>query len=351
MKKYICTSCGNRIFFENSKCLKCGHDIGFDAGSLTMLALDPAETPGIYRSIAQKGVTDVRYCSNSIHGACNWLIPIDDPTGLCCACDLNRTIPNLSEWGSLEAWQDLERAKKRLVYALLRFGLPMDATDVDQAKLTFDFVRHASIGHLDGLITIDILETDAVERERQRQIFDEPYRALLGHLRHESGHFYWKLLIEHAGKIEKFRALFGDERNDYGAALQLHRNQGPQPDWPLHYVSAYASAHPWEDWAETWAHYLHLVSTVDTADAEGMDPRITRLKIGSIWSFKKVDIYRDETFSSLIKRWIPLTTALNSLSRCMGHHDFYPFVLSTGAIQKLHFVHDAIRAGTRRLRR
>lgn len=343
MKNYKCTNCGEKIYFENSVCLTCNHAVGFDAASLSMPALRPTDEAGHYQVVSLSTNAAVRYCDNAAHAACNWLTPADDSAGrLCLACGLNRTIPNLSELGSLEAWQDLERAKKRLVYSLLRFGLPFEAKD--QSKLTFDFVSNATTGHLDGVITINTLETDAVERERQRQFFAEPYRTLLGHLRHESGHFYWKLLVEESGKIEEFRALFGDERADYGAALQLHHNQGPQPDWHLNFVSSYASAHPAEDWAETWAHYLHLVSTVDTADAEGMDPRMTALNTGSIWPFQRTDPYRNETFDSLMARWTPLTIALNNMSRCMGHDDFYPFVLSPPAIAKLRFVHDVIRA-------
>jgi hypothetical protein len=39
---------------------------------------------------------------------------------------------------------------------------------------------------------------------------------------------------------------------------------------------------------------------------------------------------------------VPLTVALNSLNRSMGHADVYPFVLSEKAIEKLRLVHDVI---------
>ena len=192
-------------------------------------------------------------------------------------------------------------------------------------------MRNATTGHLDGVITIDVMEADAVERERQRLQFGEPYRSLLGHLRHESGHFYWKVLVAEAGKQDAFRALFGDERKDYGAALARHHAEGPPPDWSANHVSAYASSHPWEDWAETWAHYLHMVSAVDTAEAEGMEPRASGLIFGAAWPFKSYDVYREETFDALIERWIPLSIALNNMSRGMGHDDFYPFVIPAPA--------------------
>lgn len=344
MQNFVCSNCNNIIYFENSSCVRCGSEVGFDPGALAMIALSPNRGKGRGRAKRKSRSGDFRYCANSQYAACNWFTHEEAGQDLCVACDLNRTIPNLSEPGSLSAWQELERAKKRLVYSLLRFGLPLDATAQGHGKLTFDFVRHAQTGHHDGLITIDILEADTVERERQKQLFDEPYRSLLGHLRHESGHFYWKLLIEGGGRLDAFRALFGDERADYGSALQAHYAQGPRADWPSDCVSSYASAHPWEDWAETWAHYLHIVSAVDTADAEGLDPRAAGLIFGAIWRYRKVDVYHDQSFEGLMERWIPLSIGMNSLSRCMGHGDFYPFVVPAPAYEKLAFVHEAIRA-------
>jgi hypothetical protein len=346
MKSFACSSCGNKVYFENVACLRCGSALGFDSGPLSMLAMTAegkGDDPPLFRTIVRDGGKPVSYCGNSAHGACNWIIPKDDATGLCQACDLNRTIPNLGEHGSLEAWQQLERAKKRLVYSLLRFGLPLDAQALGQGRLTFDFVREAMTGHLDGVITINLQEADSVERERQRQLFGEPYRALLGHLRHESGHFYWKVLVEGAGRLNEFRELFGDETEDYPSALQRHHTTGAPPDWQTRYVSSYASAHPWEDWAETWAHYLHMVDAVETAESEGMEPRAGGLIFGAVWPFKKSDVYRDQSFAALMERWIPLSTALNGLSRCMGHDDFYPFVIPATAYAKLAFVHRAIR--------
>ncbi|MCB1519643.1 MAG: putative zinc-binding peptidase [Hyphomicrobiaceae bacterium] len=345
MRNFSCSKCGNQLFFDNVRCVNCGLDVGFDAGELAIVALELENAnQGLYRKFASKGGERYRYCANARHGACNWLTPADDSNAMCPACDLNRTIPNLTEPGSLEAWQELERAKKWLVYAVFRFGLPLDATALGKDRLTFDFVRDATTGHLDGVITIDVLEADAVERERQRQQFDEPYRTLLGHLRHESGHFFWTVLVEAAGRLDDFRALFGDERDDYAAALARHHANGPPMDWRSTFVSAYASAHPWEDWAECWAHYLHMVSTVDTAEAQGMEPRATGINFGAIWPFRASDSYREETFVELMARWVPLSIALNNLNRCMGHADFYPFVIPAAAVAKLAFVHDVIRA-------
>jgi hypothetical protein len=348
MKNYRCTHCANRVYFENAKCVKCAHVLGFDTATLQLVALAPVgASGGLYQKVGKGQSGRMRYCGNTVHGVCNWLIEESDPNGLCRACDLNRTIPNLAENGSLNAWRALERAKKRLIYSLIRFNLPFEGSASTKGPLTFDFVRNARTGHLDGVVTIDIMEADAVERERQRQQFQEPYRALLGHLRHESGHFYWMVLVEAAGKLAEFRALFGDERQDYAGALARHHQNGPPGDWQARHVSAYASSHPWEDWAETWAHYLHMVDALDTAEAEGMEPRAAGFAFGSVWPFKVYDVYCEETFLALMERWVPLTIALNSLSRSMGHDDFYPFVISASAYDKLEFVHRMIRDWTK----
>ncbi|MGQ0456556.1 MAG: zinc-binding metallopeptidase family protein [Hyphomicrobium sp.] len=346
MKTFRCTNCRTTVYFENVACLLCGHPLGFDADQLEMVALSPLEA-GLYRKMGRENGAGVRYCANAAHAVCNWLTPADDHTTFCRACDLNRTIPNLAEYGGLPAWRDLELAKKRLVYSLLRFRLPLDGGGSGIGPLTFDFVRNVMTGHLDGVITVNVLEADAVERERQRQLFDEPYRSLLGHLRHECGHYYWRLLVAHGGRLDDFRRLFGDEEPDYMSALARHYAEGASPDWQLRHVSAYASCHPHEDWAETWAHYLHMVDAVDTAEAVGMEPRAAGFITGSIWPFKSYDLYRDETFGALMERWIPLTIAMNGLNRSMGHHDYYPFVIPKAAFEKLAFVHAAIRETVR----
>lgn len=341
MKRFHCSRCEARVHFESALCLTCRSSLGFDPDAQRMAALETTATPGLFRKI-NLGDKRARLCANAQHGACNWLVPQESARTLCSACSLNRTIPNLSEQGSLEKWQALERAKKRLVYSLLRFGLPFQGTDVE-SPLTFDFMTRAMTGHRDGVVTIDLMEADAVEQERRRVMFDEPYRSLLGHLRHETGHYYWMLLVEHTNELAPFRGLFGDERQDYQTAIASHHARGAPADWETHFVSAYASSHPWEDWAETWAHYLHMVDAVDTAEAEGMEPRAAGIIFGALWPFKRYDIYREETFDAVMERWIPLTLAVNSLSRSMGYRDFYPFVISPKAREKLAFIHRVVR--------
>jgi hypothetical protein len=349
MQQFNCTNCGNRLFFENATCVRCNHVLGFDSDAMRLVALQPLSgKPGHYEVIGGSDDEDhFRFCANAAHGVCNWLLPANDTRPLCRACGLNRTVPNHDDADQREAWARLEVAKKRLIYSLLRLGLPFDRSDLPHGPMVFDFKDDAMTGHAEGVITIALSEADPVERERRREMFDEPYRSLLGHLRHESAHYFWTQLVLETGRIEECRRLFGDERADYAEALNAHYANGPKPNWQLEYISAYAGAHPWEDWAETWAHYLHMVDAVDTAEAVGMEPRSAGISFGAIWPFRRDDIYREESFDDLMERWVPLTVAMNSVSRSMGHRDFYPFVIPDRAVAKLKFVHDAIRHSSR----
>ena len=251
--------------------------------------------------------------------------------------------------GNRERWARMEAGKRRLVYAMLRLGLPLQDGPADRLAFAFladragKFEESGEVmtGHADGLITINIAEADDAVREQMRLDMHELYRTVLGHFRHEVGHYYWERLIRPTPRLEPFRQLFGDERADYDDALQRHYNQGPAPNWQEHYVSAYATAHPWEDWAETWAHYLHIIDTLDTAAAFELrvpapdDQRATVAPPPNA-------LYRPQLFAAMIESWLPLTYALNCVNRSMGQTDLYPFVLSQPALDKLRFVHDVI---------
>jgi hypothetical protein len=213
--------------------------------------------------------------------------------------------------------------------------------------LAFDIVANAKTGHMDGLITLNLAEADPAIRERTREQMNEPYRTVLGHVRHEIGHYYWLALINNSRWIERFRELFGDERADYGEALAAYHQNGPAPDWSRNFISAYATAHPWEDWAESWAHYLHMVEALDTAVDYKVDPRLPNTKTKQSWfstPSTPSDPYKAANAKTLIDRWIPLALAMNSLNRGMGLSDFYPFVISPSAAAKLEFIHDVIRS-------
>lgn len=345
MQAFKCSHCGNEVYFENSACLKCGADLGFDPETLTIagLSLDSAKQNQLV-TIGQTA-KPVRRCANAVHAACNWLLNVDEEGPLCRACGLNRTIPDLSDPQHLDAWRSVESAKKRLVYSLLRFGLPISGVD-DVPPMTFDVLEDAQTGHLNGVVTIDLAEADNAERERRREQLDEPYRSLLGHLRHESAHYYWPIVVEKAGLAEGFRKVFGDERRNYGEALSAYHAKGPVQNWQQSFVSAYATAHPWEDWAESWAHYLHIVDTVDTAEAAGIEPRSKGMAQGSAWPYGRTDPYRGVPIDALMERWVPLASAMNDLARSMGHGDFYPFVTAPAILPKFAFIERAIRNAT-----
>lgn len=294
-------------------------------------------------------------CNNLRSAAgCNWLIQAS-PKGptLCVACRLNRTIPDLSIPANNDRWMSIETAKRRLVSSLVRLGLPV-ASRVDEDPergLAFDFLAAPEgsppvmTGHENGIITLNIDEAENAKREQIREQMHEPYRTLLGHLRHESGHYYWDRIVDGTSWLERFREVFGDDREDYDQALERHYQNGPPSDWRDKFISAYATSHPWEDWAETWAHYLHMVDTLDTAFSFGLSSGDGPVPFDS---FKDDVLFAEEppksaVFLPLVNRWVQMTAVLNELSVSMGLPDFYPFVLSRAVITKLHFVHLAIQ--------
>jgi hypothetical protein len=352
MKLFECQQCGQLLYFENTRCERCRHVLGYLPDRVLLSALDP-EGGDSWRSPVAPGQR-FRFCANAAHDACNWLLPADAVETFCSACRLSRTIPNLETPDYRLRWQRLEAAKHRLVYGLMQFGLPLVSKAEDpQAGLAFDFLAdsnqafHVSArvvtGHNCGLITINIAEADDAERERRRRDMGEPYRTLLGHFRHEIGHYYWERLVKDSPWVEQFRAAFGDEREDYAARLDRYYAEGAAPSWSDRFVSAYAAMHPWEDWAETWAHYLHIVDTLETANAFGLRVRPNAGRDPALATEVDLDPYRTDDFAALVQSWLPLTYALNSLNQSMGQPPLYPFVLVPKVIDKLRFVHDLIR--------
>jgi hypothetical protein len=342
MRRFRC-ACGQQLFFDNVACGRCGRTVGFAADLGRMVTLLPA-SQGVGRlPVAGKKGLFYRLCGNSRqYAVCNWLVPADRPGPLCLACGLNRTVPDLSREGNRERWGRLEAAKRRLVYTLLRLGLPLVNRREDPAGgLAFDFLEdqrsspavpqaQVATGHAEGVITINVLEADPIERVRAREHMNEQYRTLLGHMRHESGHYYWNRLIRDAGPLARFRELFGDESADYAASLQQYYRDGPPPDWSQHFISSYASAHPWEDWAETWAHYLHMSDTLETAQD-------FRLAAGEAQPATSLP-----DFDARIAEWLRLTVMLNELNRSMGQDDSYPFVVPAPVIEKLRFIDELV---------
>lgn len=355
MKVFHCDNCEQTVFYENSNCVSCGHVLAYLPDIGDMATLEPAGEEA-WRSLEPRTEGRLyKLCENyAKHAVCNWAIAADDPLPICRCCQLTRVIPNLEIEGNREAWRKLELAKRRLVYSLLELKLPLrNRVEDPEQGLAFDFLSDAMpgagpvlTGHDEGVITINVAEADDVEREKRRLSLHEPYRTLLGHFRHEVGHYYWNVLVrdaEDAARIESFRQLFGDEREDYGLALKRHYEQGAPADWQQRFVSAYASAHPWEDWAETWAHYLHMIDSLETAAVCGLALHPHRRGEPVLPRPKRRDTkVRRKPFDALIDNWVALTYALNNLNRSLGLPDGYPFVLATPSIEKLRFVHETL---------
>ena len=354
MRLFECQCCGQQLFFENTKCERCGHRLGFRPQAFRLVALDPANANGGREAWIEAGgpTIPLYFCANASHGACNWLV--NENETFCLACRHNRTIPSLDNAVNRRRWTQIEAAKRRVFYTLLRLGLDIPSRAERDDGLAFDFLDEAATpaplltGHAQGLITLNVREADDAERERRRTELGEPYRTLLGHMRHEIGHFFWERLVRDEPNIlGRFRATFGDERADYGQALERHYAQGAPGDWANRFVSAYASAHPWEDFAETFAHYLHILDTLETAYAFGLELHPRTRHGAELEADIVFDPYRAGPVEQLIEAWLPLTFAVNALNRSMGQPDLYPFVLSPTAIHKLGFVHALVHPAER----
>ncbi|RDV25957.1 hypothetical protein DXV75_07665 [Alteromonas aestuariivivens] len=352
MKNFHC-ECGNTLYFANSMCLSCSRPVGFIGGLLEITACDIVE-PDLWRACIDHKL--YRPCTNySKNQVCNWLVPAEEDHALCESCRLTDTIPDLSKPNNPQLWYRMERAKRHLLYTLSKLGLPVwDNPEDKEPPLRFQFLEDVSedeygqeltvkhtimTGHSNGMITLNLNEAEDASRLQMREKMNERYRTLIGHLRHESGHYYWDKLIKNSACLNEFRSLFGDERQDYGNALIYYYDNGPAPEWQDSYISAYASMHPWEDWAETWAHYLHIVDTLETA---------TEYEVSAMQSTLQNPLSRVnesslcEDFTAIYEDWCRLTTVLNALNRSMGLDDAYPFVIPLKAQHKLQFIHNLV---------
>lgn len=343
MRTFRCV-CGAMIFFENGRCLACSRELGWCPGCRDMTALEAVGSR--FRCLKPDCRADLIKCHNyAVEDVCNRCILADSvnaPEGaLCDCCRFNRVIPDLTVPGNRQKWYRLEQAKRRLIYGLNLAGLPYgNEADGFEPPLGFDFkedlVRpgdhwHAMgtaervfTGHANGLITINIREADDVEREAARVNFGEKQRTLIGHFRHEFGHYYWCVLV--LGKQElAFKQVFGDhEHPPYAEALARYYQYGAPADWSERYISAYASAHPWEDFAETFAAYLDLVSVLDTAASFGFGgPRVTP----------------DEDVERLVRYYQNVGIFMNEMNRAMGLIDYVPKVLNPAVVEKMRFIH------------
>ncbi len=353
MKSFTC-SCGNTVFFENNLCLSCKNEVGWCPACCGISALLPV-AGGQYRCGNTACGTLLVKCHNYVvENVCNRCsvapsLPLAGesavPAALCDYCRFNDTIPDLTVVGNREMWGRLEAAKRRLLYTLDLIRLPYGSkADGFQPPLSFDFKADTQTkskwwwalgkeervytGHADGKITINLREADTVEREKTRVLYQEAHRTVIGHFRHEIGHYYWQMLVQ--GRcVAEYRTAFGDhEHPTYAEAQQRYYQDGPIAAWQSNYVSAYATMHPWEDFAETFATYLDMVSVLDTAwhmdVALGVDPTSADLP-------------------AMVDRYIRLGVVLNEMNRAMGLLDFVPEVLTPAVVAKLGFVHELVR--------
>ncbi len=355
VKTFSCT-CGNPLYFENSFCLKCRCEVGFDPAALEMSPLVEA--------------SPLKRCANGAAHlmACNWLVPKNGSAAYCVSCSLSHLIPNLSSANIVQLWIKMEAAKRRALFSFLSLGVPLqplfdpnakgavnDKGEVVPLALSYRLLQPLPnspviTGHDAGTITLNLEEADDALRERNRMNLKEPYRTLLGHFRHEIGHYYWSMWFENDPKRDEvlgaFRELFGDERLDYSAAMNVYYSNGPQADWQERCISAYSTMHPWEDWAETWAHYLHMIDALESFESLGLRrsaamPKETIERIAPLPSpFQMVPVAE---FTKKLQTWLELTPAINELSSSLGHNMSYPFVVSPPVIRKLFFIHCMVK--------
>ncbi|NBW96178.1 MAG: hypothetical protein EBR28_05490 [Planctomycetia bacterium] len=352
MQAFRCT-CGQPLFFDNLKCLGCGAEVACDP---RRRALGPVVPRGdglwAFQGEAREPPTLFRFCTHRFAAAaCNWLVAADEPAAFCLSCSLTRTIPALDRPRNMERLRGLEAAKRRTLFSLLNLKLPIVPKTHDPEGLAFDFMESLPggppvlTGHAAGVITLNVAEADDDYRDAHRDLLGEHYRTVIGHLRHELGHYYWDVLVRDTSWIASFRTLFGDERADYAQALARHYAEGPPADWQGRFISRYAAAHPWEDWAETWAQYLHIRSTLETVTAYKLDISQTPLKttpFGRDALFSPEPAEAGAAFLGWIDAMVVLAAVLNETARSMGQPDIYPFVLNRPTVTKLHFVHCVI---------
>lgn len=347
MRAFACPNCRRLVHFEVRVCPGCSATLGYDPAVDTFRFLADGATT--WRDGEGKAADVVVCANNDDFGICNWLVDRDDPQPLCRACRHNRTIPDLAEPSVPPRWARIEAAKRRLFHTLIHLGLPLEtkAQETGDAQgLAFDFLYDAAAeragtpeiatGHDGGVITLNLIEADDAQRERIRHAMGEPYRTLLGHFRHEIGHHYWaRLIAGDEAELAAFRARFGDERRDYRQALDEHYSDRAARERPDDYVSGYAMSHPWEDFAETFAHYLHIVDVLATArgfDLSFAMPAGARAPVGPAPEPYTADA------AAIAATMAPLSFAMNAMNRAMGQPDLYPFHLTPGIIGKIGYV-------------
>ncbi len=345
MRVFICSTCRHELPFESMACPNCDSVVGYVPERRDVVVLVD-EGPARY---TVEGDARAHWrCLNASWG-CNWMLPADGDDVWCLSCRLTRGRPDESDPAAVVAWSAAEAAKRRLVFQLGELGLPIQPrSSATPQGLAFDLVHvpgaSAVTGHDRGLITLDLSEADERHRDELRRQLGEPFRTLIGHLRHEVGHYYFAHLVSASDEIDGFRSLFGDERADYSAALDEHyrgaRTTVGERDLSR-FVTAYAASHPLEDWAETFAHYLHTRDGLQTADSHGLHAGGRPDGASTATPLRVAD---DRSFAAILERWLPVAETINAIADGLGSSRPYPFTLSPTVVTKLEFVHARVMA-------
>jgi hypothetical protein len=335
MLAFACPVCDYLVRFESRVCLHCASELGFDPSRQKLRALTPADPPA-----------NLARCAQSSRIGCNWLASGEGE--LCWSCQLTRTRPSDGDGDAIAELAVAEAAKRRLLFALAELELPVTGWYERPGGLGFDLLSSAQTnvltGHSDGIITLDLDETDPAHREQVRVRLGEPYRTVLGHFRHEVGHYFQPILVPAQSSQEaRCRELFGDEREDYERSMDRYYKAGAPAGWEQRFVSAYATMHPWEDWAETFAHYLHIRDALETAASYGVRSDGPSIETADSAPLQSRPAEATKTIRAMLDAWLPLTYALNAVNRSMGIADLYPFVLSSEIEDKLAFIDSLVR--------
>ncbi|MGD9996082.1 MAG: putative zinc-binding metallopeptidase [Ilumatobacteraceae bacterium] len=337
MRIFHCDRCGAAVSFSAQRCSACGALLAYVSDARAIRVLLETPDPVTYEVAGSAGT--VWRCLNTAWG-CNWVTPAESGSEWCRSCRLTRGRPDTEHPEAVEAWRVAEAAKRRLLHQLDGLSLPVEPRSASVPDgLAFDLVylpgEGGITGHLDGVVTLDLAEVDDRHRDDLRRRFDEPFRTVIGHLRHEVGHYFWGRLVARTDDLDAFRRLFGDESADYRTAIEQYY-RGATGTWDdSRFVSPYAASHPLEDWAETFAHYLHIVDATDTAIGHGLvpepDPAVSSQEVGP-------------GIDPLLRVWRPINAALGAIADSLGATALYPFDPTGAVVGKLAFVHRQVAA-------
>lgn len=303
VKRLACPVCGNEVFFDSLTCVRCGSELALDVDELGLRVLD---------------LDHASPCVRRTTWACNWRA-VGPNAPFCRSC----VLVDAGGHDHDPAMVPFQSAQRRALYQLVQFGVSTEAgSDLRFAYRSSHAGDDVRIGHRNGEITLDLAEVDPAHREQVQATLGEQYRTPLGHIRHELGHYVWQELVAlDPARLEAFREVFGDERIDYAEALARHYARTDDGSWYGTHASFYATAHPWEDFAESWAQVMHVHDVVETGASWGVVTAPADLKDASAW----------------LSASITASVAANELARSMGMRDLYPFALTPGVRVKVEF--------------